>query len=83
MARLQRPQLGHQLAGGERVIEIVTGTELNESGDTDEVSDTFDGPQVSFITEPSGALVVFEAPNRPWAAYAPGEWKKVRNVRAN
>lgn len=62
------------------MIEIVTGVELNDRGEPEEVSDTFDGPQVSFMTEPSGALVVFRAPQRVWAAYAPGHWHKIREV---
>ncbi|MCH5645161.1 hypothetical protein [Gordonia sp. ABSL49_1] len=57
------------------MIEIVTG--VNDDG---AVLDTFDGPQVSFMTEPSGALVVFRSPGRVWSAYAPGHWRKVREV---
>ncbi len=39
--------------------------------------DTYDGQAVTFMTEPSGALVIFERPNVPWAAYAPPSWKQV------
>lgn len=57
------------------MIEVVTAI-----ADGEEVSDTYDGLQVSFMTEPSGALVVMNG-RRVWAAYAPGEWKKVRDDR--
>lgn len=39
--------------------------------------DSFDGPTVSYLTEPSGALVVFEGPQKEWAAYAAGVWTRV------
>lgn len=58
------------------MIEIVTHLDANGI----EVADTYDGPQTSFMTEPSGALVVFLSPGRAWAAYAPGHWQKVREV---
>lgn len=57
------------------MIEVVTRVEKGE-----DVVDTYDGPQVSFITEPSGVLVVFASPGKVWAAYAVGEWKKVRDA---
>ena len=38
---------------------------------------SFEAPTAEFITEPSGALVVFEAPNKPWAAFGPGVWSRV------
>lgn len=47
----------------------------------DEVIDEFDGTSVSFMTEPSGVLMVFEKSSLPWAAYAPGSWRGVRRVR--
>lgn len=61
------------------MIEIVT--RVDEAGAA--VVDTYDGRLVTFITEPSGVLVVFSAPGQVWAAYAPGEWKKVRDVPAD
>ena len=39
--------------------------------------DTYDGPAVSFMTEPSGALVIFERPNVLWAAYSATSWEQV------
>lgn len=60
------------------MIEIVTGTELDAEGQPQELVDTFDGPTVSFLTENSGTLVIFESPQKPWAAYARGAWQKVR-----
>ncbi|AUH68519.1 MULTISPECIES: hypothetical protein [Gordonia] len=63
------------------MIEIVTGAEVNEAtGKLEEVYDTFDGPEVTWVTEPSGVLVVMERPGKLWVAYAPGSWQKVRSV---
>lgn len=61
------------------MIEIVVGTEVNETGDVEDVFDSFDGPQVTWMTEPSGVLVIMQSPGRLWAAYAPGQWLKVRS----
>lgn len=41
---------------------------------------SFEGDKVEFITEPSGALVVFEAPAKPWAAFGPGVWSRIYRV---
>lgn len=43
--------------------------------------DTYDGPSVTFMTEPSGALVIFERANVLWAAYSPTAWKQVNRDR--
>ena len=51
---------------------------LADSSDGD---DTYEGPACSFMTEPSGALVIFERPNLLWAAYAPSVWKQVNCER--
>lgn len=59
-------------------IEVVTGVELDLDDSPEEVLDTFEGPQVSWITEPSGALVILKSPGQLWAAYAGGAWLKVR-----
>lgn len=40
-------------------------------------SDTFDGDTVSFVTEPSGALVIFQRPGEVWAAFGAGAWWQV------
>ncbi|WP_336790459.1 hypothetical protein [Gordonia malaquae] len=56
------------------MIEIVTG--VDDSGEED--VDQFDGPEVTFMTEPSGALVIMKTPKTVWAAYAPGHWQRVR-----
>ena len=57
------------------MIEIVT-----DVVDGEEAVDQFEGPQVTFVTEPSGALVVMLTPTTLWAAYAPGHWQKVRST---
>lgn len=46
----------------------------------DEKVEEWESPTATWITEPSGALVVFRRPNDQWAAYAPGQWLKVREV---
>lgn len=56
------------------MIEVVTN--VDDSGEED--VDQFDGPEVVFMTEPSGALIVMQTPKIVWAAYAPGQWQKVR-----
>ena len=56
------------------VLHVVTSVEAGE-----ENYDVFEGPSVSFLTEPSGALVIFQRPNHMWAAYAPGKWEVVRD----
>lgn len=71
-------ELVHQPKGGVGVIEVVVGVEDGVDGPED-VFDTFDGPQASWVTEPSGVLVVFESPEKLWVAYAPGQWMKVRS----
>lgn len=50
--------------------------------DTGSLTDaaSFEGDKVEFITEPSGALVVFEAPAKPWAAFGPGVWSRIYRV---
>ena len=60
-------------------IEVVTGTAVDIDGNPEDIYDTFVGPQVSFMTEPSGALVIFQTPGQAWAAYAPGHWIKIRD----
>lgn len=61
------------------MIEVVVGTEVNEHGETEDVFDTFDGPEVTWMTEPSGVLVIMQSPGKLWAAYAPDQWQKVRS----
>ena len=46
----------------------------------DEAVEEWEAEQVSFLTEPSGALVIFRRPNDQWAAYAPGCWLKIREA---
>lgn len=58
------------------MIEVLT--HIDSSGD--ECVDQWDAPRITFMTEPSGVLVVFKSPNVVWAAYAPGRWMKVREV---
>lgn len=61
-------------------IHVVVG--FDDDGDED--VHEYQSPQASFVTETSGCLVVFFRPNDQWAAYAPGEWKRVRDAdRAN
>lgn len=68
--------LAHERKGGVRVkIHVVT-----EVDGSDEQVDEWEADQATWITEPSGALVVFKRPNDQWAAYAPGQWLKVREV---
>lgn len=57
------------------MIEVVTGVEGGE-----ELVDSFEGPQVSWVTEPSGVLVIMQSKTSVWAAYAPGSWLKVRSA---
>ena len=38
---------------------------------------SFEGDKAEFLTESSGALVVFEAPGKPWAAFGPGVWSRI------
>ncbi|MGO3325317.1 hypothetical protein [Gordonia sp. (in: high G+C Gram-positive bacteria)] len=61
------------------MIEVIVGTETNETGEVEDVFDSFDGPQVTWITEPSGVLVIMQSPGKLWVAYAPGQWQKVRS----
>lgn len=61
------------------MIEVVVGVESGVDGPED-VFDAFDGPQASWVTEPSGVLVVMESPGKLWVAYAPGQWMKVRSA---
>lgn len=60
------------------MIEIVTAVVPNTDGEPQELVDTFDGPRASWITEPSGVLVIMQSPSEQWASYAPGCWQKVR-----
>lgn len=60
-------------------LHVVTG--VDDKGE--ENYDEFTGPQVTFLTEPSGALVIFQKPNHTWAAYAPGQWRVVRDGSAS
>lgn len=60
------------------MIEVVVGMEKCEDTASEEVFDTFDGPEATWMTEPSGVLVIMERPGKLWAAYAPGQWLKVR-----
>lgn len=62
------------------MIEIVTAVVPNEIGEPQEIVDTFDGPRASWMTEPSGVLVVMQSPSELWASYAPGAWLKVRSA---
>lgn len=43
----------------------------------------FEGPEVQFMPEPSGVLMVLEKPNRPWAVFAPGQWLEAYRVRSD
>lgn len=62
--------------GGVRVkLHVVTDVD-----GVDEKVEEWESPTATWITEPSGALVVFRRPNDQWAAYAPGQWLKVREV---
>ena len=38
---------------------------------------SFEGEKVEFMTESSGALVVFETLERQWAAFGPGVWTRI------
>lgn len=38
---------------------------------------TFESLTAEFMTEPSGALLVFEAPGKPWAAFGAGVWTRI------
>ena len=58
-----------------RVLHVTTSV----VGD-DDVVDEYKGEAVGFMTEASGALVVYRRPNELWAAYAPGSWEVVRDV---
>lgn len=59
-------------------IEVVTGVEPNEeTGELEDVVDQYFGDEVSWITEPSGVLVVMSGA-KPWVAYAAGVWRRVR-----
>lgn len=65
------------------MIEVVTRQVDNpETGETDQEVDSWEAPQVTFIVEPSGALVVLKTPTEVWAAYAPASWLKVRDVES-
>ncbi|MGC5249465.1 hypothetical protein ACPXB3_21375 [Gordonia sp. DT219] len=62
-------------------LHVVTGTQPNpETGELDELVDEWESDQVTFLTEPSGSLVIFRSPNDQWAAYAPGHWMKIREA---
>ncbi|MFT4125082.1 MAG: hypothetical protein QM662_02475 [Gordonia sp. (in: high G+C Gram-positive bacteria)] len=61
-------------------LHVVVGVRTNPAGGVDEDVEEWAAPEVSFLTEPSGALVIFRRPNDQWAAYAPGCWMKVREV---
>jgi hypothetical protein len=58
---------------------IHVATTVNCDGSVGSI-DEFKGNHVSFMTEPSGVLVVFRRPADVWQAYAPGHWKVVRDV---
>lgn len=66
------------------VTDVTEKTTIGDDGEPttelDEHVDEFAGEHVSFATEPSGVLVVFDRPNSLWAAYAPGSWRVVRDV---
>lgn len=54
-------------------LHVVVGT----SDEGKEIVDTFDHPELSFITEPSGVLSIMRG-EFVWAAFAPGAWMVVR-----
>ena len=58
------------------IVEWLNPDKAPESGGVADAS-SFEADKVEFITEPSGALVVFEAPARPWAAFGPGVWTRI------
>ena len=57
-------------------------TTPDKGDDGERVVDTFIGDRCSFFTEPSGALVIFEAENKVWAVYAAGAWLYAEYQRA-
>jgi len=60
-------------------LHVVTEIRRNPETDAlDESVEEWESDQVSFLTEPSGALVIFRSRSEVWAAYAPGSWLKVR-----
>lgn len=56
------------------MIQIVTG--VDDTGA--EGVDTYEAPDESFSTEHSGVLTIYRG-KHPWAAYAPGAWKRVNH----
>lgn len=56
------------------ILHVVT----ERSATGDESVDEYAGPEVQFMTEPSGVLLIMERPGKLWAAYAPGSWWGVR-----
>lgn len=62
-------------------LHVVVDSHRNpETGEMDEAVEEWEAEQASFLTEPSGALVIFRKPNDSWAAYAPGAWLKIREA---
>lgn len=63
-----------------RTVHVVTTVNCDGSAGS---IDEFKSDHVSFVTEPSGVLVIFRRPDDIWQAYAPGHWKVVRDVIEN
>lgn len=62
-------------------IRVLCGILTDTAGKVlDEDVDTFTGPDVAFLTESSGVLVVLEDGQTPNAVYAPGQWLKAHYV---
>lgn len=54
-------------------LHVVVG----QNDKDEDVIEEFVGPQLEFLTEPSGVLLVLESPDRVRKAYAPGAWETV------
>lgn len=64
----------------EATADEITDGLVGSADEPMEFADEFPGEHVTFDFEPFGGLVVYRKPGQVWAAYAPGEWKKVRDV---
>ncbi|QLF84151.1 hypothetical protein SEA_PYTHEAS_11 [Gordonia phage Pytheas] len=61
-------------------IHVITRSEVREDGQIDESADKYESDAATFDFEPSGVLIVYRKPSDLWAAYAPGQWKRVQDV---